>query len=135
MALGSGPFGLTTFGTTAIAVADQDITSLTSSRSILANGQYELDADGGFVGMDDTRQRVLLLVSYAAGKLPKHISAQTLSEIEGRTRKALAILTKQPNPDIRIKAVAATAVGGTVEILVDYVNLRTGTRQTASKTL
>ena len=136
MAFGTGPFGLSRFGTSSATVADQDITTLSSSRTVLANGQYELDADGGFTEMDDTTQRVLLLVAYGIGKLPRYIDAQTLSAIEGKARKALAILTKPGTPEIALKSVSATEhTGGRVQIAIDYVNLRTGTRKTASKTL
>lgn len=136
MAFGTGPFGLSRFGTSSATVADQDITTLTSSRSQLANGQYEINEDGGFVGMNDTLSRVWNLSLFGMGPRPKYIDGRSLAELESRMRAALRPLTKQPTPDITNLQITARDVGGgQVEITVDFTDARTNSRTTASKTL
>jgi hypothetical protein len=130
--LGSGPFGLGPFGSRAATLADQETSSLSSSRSIVPRTmRYELNDEGGFEPMDDIAQTAFLLLIREFGPRPQFVTARSEEEVRQRVRKALASLTPRRDPAIRIDRITVnTSLPGTLSYVVDYTNLRTNTKQT-----
>jgi len=135
MAFGSGPFGVVAFGIAPSTISSVTPTELTSSRKVdFATGRYVLDDGGGFEGMDDTAQRVTIVVTAAAGKTPDVIDALLQRRTEAALRDALTPLVADGS--IIIEAVQVErARAGASTVLVSYFNRRAGTRGTAKARL
>ncbi len=134
MPYGSGPFGVSPFGGEPVVFEDQTAAELHSSDSIdFRTRRYKLDADTGErLGMDDTAQRVMLLVAFAVNELPPLIDDSTDLVLQRKIRDALKSETEAKPPTIRVTRISAGRTrAGHHELVVDYVNLRSKTKQTA----
>jgi hypothetical protein len=136
MGLGSGPFGGTPLGGPSGNAGSDTLAALHSSRKIDAHGRYVLDDDGGFEGMDDTAQRVLLAVSFASVDLPKIVTPQASALGEAKIRAALKPLTSGSEPAIKLEvARIERSAPGTVRVVVIFKNLLTGTSSSVEKSI
>lgn len=104
---------------------------LSSSRKIdFPTGDYVLDDLGGFKAMDDTDQRVVLLVAFAV-KPEKFITPQTINSRKDAIRKALDVLTSSRNPVIKNVDVTVKEISpGRLSTEVSFHNVKTGTKST-----
>ena len=105
--------------------------SLSSSRKIdFAKRDYVIDDDGGFEAMDDTVQRVVLLVAFAVSN-EKFVTEKVKNAEKDRITKALSILTDGSEPVIRLINVSVTdSATGRIQRKVEFHNLKTGTKKT-----
>lgn len=111
MSWGTGPFGSTGLGVPIAELPSEPHTTLSSSRSIdFPTMRYVQNTDGGFKGMSDTLQRVLLAIAFGVRE-PKIITPQALRQVENDVRISLEPLTKQPNPAIKLISVSAADDG------------------------
>lgn len=133
---GQKPWGYGGYGAPLSPPTPAAVSSLSSSRKINAKtGRYVANDEGGFEPMDDTAQRVVLLVAFAA-KVGPFITPPDLSAQEATIRAALAPLVAKPEPAIRLLAVSAAQTGPTsTAVTVRYINNLTGTEQTVSPRL
>lgn len=129
MAFGTGPFGYFEAGGAYALPESEERGELSSSRKINTLGQYEVDADGGVVAMDDIAQTVLLTVAYAVTH-PKFITPQTIGADRTAVTTALARLSGGRSPAIRLVEVMVEGSGGKITRRITYVNLRTNTQKT-----
>jgi hypothetical protein len=131
MGYGTGPFGGAPLGVPLPPQPEEVVSDLSSSRKIDGvTGRYVPNEQGGFEAMDDTAQRVLLLVSFADTD-SKIISPQGMSEQEAKIRKALEPLTAGRNPDIdQLVVTVKRTASQTTEKSISYRNRLTMTRQT-----
>jgi hypothetical protein len=128
---GTGPYGLASLGLPADEPETLAPAKIGNARKIDGKTRrYVVAADGGFEAMDETAQRVLLLVSLAVGKEPPFLTPQGNAEMEQRIRTALAPLLDTRDPDIDLEEVdCSTGPDNVARRYVRYRNLRTGTRQ------
>jgi hypothetical protein len=126
---GSGPYG----GPLPVP-ASENPRPLVSSRSLIAGARgdvYELDGEGGDVGMDDVAQRVRLLLAFEAGPRAPNTTPRELAARAGRLRAALAPLSSGPAPAIVIEDVKVERTSaGHVRESVTFRRTDTNTRQT-----
>lgn len=126
----TGPFGGFPWGGEVVN-AEEVRSPLSSSRSMsFQDGRYNINAEGGFDGMDDVAQTVALTVAYAY-KPPPTITPQNEAKSRRAIENALAHLSRGNDPliaDVRVSFRASPA--GTQRPIVTYRNLRTNTRQT-----
>ncbi len=129
MSYGTGPFG----SPSGASLPAQVPTALASSRRIdFTTGLYVLDENGGFESMDDTAQRVCLLVAFAE-KPSDVITPQTMNAQADAIRAALAPLTNVRAPAIKlISVVVERSASGTVAKTITYRNLLTDTEETVT---
>lgn len=132
MSYGTGPLGFTPLGLPAGGPLTLTRAPLTSSRKIDGvTKRYVTTAAGGFEGMDDVAQRVLLLLSFADTEIGV-ITPQTMRAQEQKFRDALAPLTNQRAPTIKILEVSVRNPNmGRLVKTIRYKNLLTNTEQTA----
>ena len=135
MPFGSGPYGVIGMGVPAPDVASPNVSELSSSRELNAEGRYELNDEGGFKAMDDVTQRVLILVSRATNPRPPIISGPELERMKERIRSGLSPLLSVADPDIKLRSIDVRSDRGRVFIDVNYRDLRTNTVQTAKASL
>lgn len=131
-AMGVGPFGVVTAGyAVPEAVNAKPPTTLTSSRRIdFVTQRYVGNAQGGFEGMDDTGQRVVLLVSGAV-RVPPKITPRAISSIR---EAVIAALSDMINVERSITLDTIDVVSeraGQLAARVTFTNLKTRTKQTA----
>lgn len=133
---GKKPWGFGGYGTPLTLPQPAAPSELSSSRLIEdRTGRYVTNDEGGFEPMDDTAQRVWLLVAFAARTGP-FITARDMAAQEAVIRAALKPLTTGTEPAIRLLAVTVTQVGPTsTAASVRYVNRLTGTEQTVEPSL
>lgn len=93
------------------ALIAQAKSAISSSRSIDAYGRYVLTDEGGFDGMPDVRQRVLLLVSFGAGPNPPFTDDRSRNAVARNVRAALLPLSGGKEPLIEVQAVNVTRSG------------------------
>jgi len=94
--------------------------ALSSSRAIDTYGHYVIADDGGFEPMDDTAQRVILLINFNV-KPPDIITPTTLAAQEQAIRSALKPLTSGKQPAIKnVKIVVSDGGGGKLFESVTY---------------
>lgn len=112
MSFGLGPFGVGTpvgsidFGP---AAAVPQAISVVSSRKInFADGTYELDADGNFLGMPDLHQAAVLLVAFNVTE-PKVIGRDFEISVANQIRAALRPLTSTRPPRLVIDSIEVVA--------------------------
>lgn len=111
MSYGTGPYGATGLGAPIGTLDSEPRTTLSSSRSIdFPTMTYVQNDDGGFVGMSDTLQRVLLAIAFGVTE-PKIITPQSLRQIENAIRTTLEPLTRGPRPVIKLISVEAVDDG------------------------
>ena len=133
---GQKPWGFGGYGTPLTLPQPSSPSELSSSRKIEdRTGRYVTNDEGGFEAMDDTAQRVWLLVAFAT-KTGPFITARDMATQEAAIRAALKPLTTGAEPAIRLLAVTASQVGPTsTSVSVRYVNRLTGTEQTVEPAL
>lgn len=132
--LGVGAYGLSVFGQPADDPTSLEPAKIGSARKIdFVTRRYVVADDGGFEAMDETAQRVVLLVSFAIGKEPAFITPAGEADMERRVREALAVMTDIRDPDIDIDTIEISHdTQGNSFRGVRYKNLRTGTYQYVS---
>ena len=127
--LGIVPFGLSAYGYPADDPASLARAKIGSARKIDARTRrYVIADDGGFEAMDETAQRVLLLLAFGV-KLPEFVTPQDEAKLDQDVRDALAPLLDTRDPDIDLESVQIGHAAGTQYVGVRYKNLRTGTFQ------
>ena len=126
---GTGPFGFGVDSPTAETPAD-----LSSSRSIdFVRRKYTLDDDGGYEPMDDTAQRVSLLVAFSTQREPL-IDPRSMERQRQRIAEALKPMTTGTEPAIKVHAITvANERPGVTSTTVTYTNLLTGTKTTVTR--
>lgn len=125
--LGFGPFGLSVFGFPTDDPAESTPAKIGSARKLTR--RYVVADDGGFEAMDETAQRVVLLLAFGV-KLPDFVTPQGEADLETAVRESLAPLLDSRDPDIELdEASVGHTVPATEGIVVRYKNLRTGTYQ------
>lgn len=133
---GTGPYGLAPLGFPTDDPISLVPAKIGSARSLdVKTRRYIVADDGGFEAMDETAQRVVLVVAFALANLPAFITPQGEAEIEQRIRDGLAAaqMIDTRDPDIDLEAVDVSNDGrGTQFTGVRYKNLRTGTYQYVS---
>jgi hypothetical protein len=127
MSFGVGPFATTGLGIPIADVPSATRSDLHSSRKIDPETMtYVTSSTGGFDGMPDTAQRVLLLIAFGV-KEPPLIDNRYQAVIEARIRKALEPLTSGPEPSIsRVKITIGENGKQTTTKSVEYYDLRSG---------
>ncbi len=130
-AYGVGPYGVGSLGVPGLPPEPETAAALSSSRKIdFATKRYVIASDGGFDAMDDTAQRVMLLILFNTTETDI-ITPQEMQTTASRIRKALEPMTSGREPAIRIEEVVVSDDGkaGTFRS-VRYKSLWTGTQQT-----
>lgn len=128
---GRKPWGYGGYGSPLTTPTPATESSLSSSRRFDGlTGRYVANDEGGFEAMDDTAQRVILLVAFAV-KTGSFLTDRDLAAQVAEVRKALTVMTNGPEPAIRLLGVTAEQSGPTASRLtVRYFNNLTGTEQT-----
>ncbi len=132
MAFGVGPFGIGPLGVPAADLPAEDPAELSSSRKIDGTTKkFVQNTNGGYAGMSDTMQRVLLLVSFAVRNYPKFNTDESREQIVADITTALRPLTNPKNQAIELIEVSVRDDGrdGTYP-LVRYRDLVSGKEQT-----
>ena len=133
LGFGQKPWGYGGYGSPLAPPVPAVESALSSSRKVdFVTGRYVANDEGGFEAMDDTAQRVVLLVAFAV-KRSTFLTAQSLAGQEAAIRNALLVVTRGPAPEIRVLSVSAVATDvQTSAVSIRYVNNLTGTEQTVS---
>lgn len=131
-AMGVGPFGVVTAGyAVPEAVNAKPPTTLTSSRRIdFVTQRYVTNSAGGFEGMDDIGQRVVLLVSGAV-RVPPKITPRAISSIREAVRAALDNIVNVERAITLDQVDVVSERAGQLAARVTFTNLKTSTKQTA----
>lgn len=130
MSFGLGAYGLGPFGLPLIPPTQTTRAALSSSRAIDTYGHYVVADDGGFEPMDDTAQRVILLINFNV-KPPKIITPAALSAQEAAIRNALKPLTAGKSPAIKnLQIEVVDKGGGRLFESVTYYDLQAQRQQT-----
>ena len=131
-AMGVGPFGVVTAGyAVPEAVNAKPPTTLTSSRRIdFVTQRYVTNSAGGFDGMDDIGQRVVLLVSGAV-RVPPKITPRAISSIQEAVRAALDNIVNVERAITLDQVDVVSERAGQLAARVTFTNLKTRTKQTA----
>lgn len=132
MGFGVGPFGLGPLGLPAAELPAEDPAELSSSRKIDGTTKkFVQNTNGGYRGMSDTMQRVLLLVSFAVRSYPKFNTAESREQIVADVTTALRPLTNPKAQVIELLEVSVRDDGkdGTYP-LVRYRDLVSGKEET-----
>lgn len=140
MAFGTDPFGGTVFGLFAPTVG-ATYPRTTGPRFIdPATGDYVLDSSGQPQRMPSTRQRVLIALKQLLNsgpdglglKVPSRITSQFQAEMNVAVERALAHLTRTPDPTISDLVVSVVSTdGGRALTGVIYTDNVTGLRDGA----
>ena len=125
---GLASFGLGPLGIPAAALPAEDPCKVSSSRQIDGKtGRFVQTTNGGYAGMGDTQQRVLMLVSFATQKLPPHITDDGMNAQRDAIIAALAPLTDSKNQVIELLDVAVVDDGRTTtKTSVRFRDITTG---------
>ena len=125
---GLGPFGLGSLGIPAADLPAEDPADLSSSRQIDGKtGRFVQTTHGGYAGMGDTQQRVLMLVSYATRRLPPHITDDGMAATQQAIVAALRPLTDPKRQTIELLDVAVTDNGRNLtQTLVRFRDVTSG---------
>ena len=129
---GLAPWGLGPLGLPEAALPAEDPAELSSSRKIDGTTKkFVQNTNGGYAGMSDTMQRVLLLVSFAVRNYPKFNTDESREQIMADITTALHPLTNPKNQAIELIEVSVRDDGrdGTYP-LVRYRDLVSGKEQT-----
>ncbi len=127
---GKGPFGQAPVGLPYVVPAETTHTALSSSRAIDTYGHYVIADDGGFEPMDDTAQRIILLINFNVTP-PDIITPSTLTAQEQAIREAIKPLTSGKEPAIKdVKIVVSDGGGGSLFESVTYFDLVAQRQQT-----
>jgi hypothetical protein len=128
--LGFSPFGLSVFGYPSDDPAESVPAKIGSARKVnTKTRRYVVADDGGFEAMDETAQRVVLLLAFGV-KLPDFVTPQGEADMEQAIRAALAPMLDTRDPDIELdEASVGHTAPATEGIVVRFKNLRTGTYQ------
>ena len=131
-AMGVGPFGVVTAGYAVPEAANaKPPTTLTSSRRIdFVTQRYVTNSAGGFEGMDDIGQRVVLLVSGAV-RVPPKITPRAISSIQEAVRAALDNIVNVERAITLDQVDVVSERAGQLAARVTFTNLKTRTKQTA----
>lgn len=131
-AMGVGPFGVVTAGYAVPEAANaKPPTTLTSSRRIdFVTQRYVTNSAGGFEGMDDIGQRVVLLVSGAV-RVPPKITPRAISSIQEAVRAALDNIVNVERAITLDQVDVVSERAGQLAARVTFTNLKTSTKQTA----
>lgn len=131
-AMGVGPFGVVTAGyAVPEATNAKPPTTLTSSRRIdFVTQRYVHNSAGGFEGMDDIGQRVVLLVSGAV-RVPPKITPRAISSIQEAVRAALDNIVNVERAITLDQVDVVSERAGQLAARVTFTNLKTSTKQTA----
>jgi hypothetical protein len=131
MGFGTGPYGAGFFGLPSPDPVVQTPRTLSTSRKIDGSTKrYVNDANGNPLSMDDTDQRVLLLVAFATIDTP-FVTQRDLNTQAANIRAALQPLLAQRPPAIALDDVQVVEDGETnVNRFVSYTNLRTSQSRT-----
>lgn len=117
---GSGAYGTSSFGLASIAGDDEPPIKLVTSRNILTNGKDEQDANGNFVPMSDTQQRLLLSLQLC--RFPANIGFDYESSVDAEIRDKASVL----GADVTITTIDIVPFvnGGriTVNFIDNYLN-------------
>ena len=132
MAFGVGPFGIGPLGVPAADLPAEDPAELSSSRkSDGTTKKFVQTTNGGYAGMPDTMQRVLLLVSFAVKKLPAFVDDESRAQIVADITTALQPLTNPKNQVIDLLDVSVDEDGkSTTFPRVRYRDLVSGVEHT-----
>jgi hypothetical protein len=126
---GSGPYAYNgTSGAIAADSAEPTVRNVSSRRIDGKTRAILVDTNGNPQSMDDTAQRVLVLVSQAA-RLDAVVGADFEMSTQARIRTALAPLLAQPRPYIRLTDVLVSRDRETAYVEVHYFNLATNKSQ------
>jgi hypothetical protein len=127
---GTGPYGLGPFGQAYLTPTQTTRASLSSSRAIDTYGHYVVADDGGFEPMDDTAQRVILLINFNV-KPPQIITPKTMAAQEQAIRAALRPLTAGKEPAVKdVKIVVSDGGGAKLFESVTYFDIAAKRQQT-----
>jgi len=128
---GKKPWGYGSFGSPLTLPTPASTSSLSSSRKFDGKtGRYVVNDEGGFEAVDNTAQRVILLVAFSAKSGP-FLTDRDLAAQVAEVRSALSVMTIGPEPAITLLGVSCEASGPTSSRLtVRYRNNLTGTEQT-----
>ena len=129
--LGIGAYGLSAYGQATDDPASLSPAKIGSARKIdFKTRRYVVASDGGFEAMDETSQRVMLLVAFAIGREGPFITPAGEADMERRIREALAPMLDPRDPDIDLESVDISHdTNGNSFRGVRFKNLRTGTLQ------
>lgn len=131
-AMGVGPFGVVTAGYAVPEAANaKPPTTLTSSRRIdFVTQRYVTNSAGGFDGMDDIGQRVVLLVSGAV-RVPPKITPRAISSIREAVIAALSDMINVERSITLDQIDVVSERAGQLAARIAFTNLKTRTKQTA----
>lgn len=123
---GEMPFGSGPFGSVYTTPSATEQTQIVASRYIDGNGRFKQleDGLGGFVGMNNTIQRAMILMALNVKRVDK-IGADYASTTEADIRRALEVLTDQEKV-LEIEEIEAvdngTSQTGTRVVLRDLID-------------
>jgi len=126
MSYGTGPFG--SFGAgLPLSASTDDRGTIVSSRSIDMYGRLVQNGDdaGSFAGMNDTRQRVMILCALA-GAEPLKQTSDFEATTRARLRTALLPLTASKPPVIKVLEIRVEQFPNGTKKLVRYRDLTDG---------
>lgn len=128
-AYGSGPYAYNpTTGAIAADLVEPTVRNVSSRRINGKTRVVVVDSYGNPQAMDDTAQRVLVLVSEAAA-LDAIVGDDFESSTENVIREALQPLLAQPRPVISLTNVSVSRDNATSYVEVIYLNLATNKSQ------
>jgi len=108
-------------------------TVVSSARGLnFATRRYTFDANGNPLAMDDTAQRVMLCISYAAPKPPLFLTDRDLEQRRQQIRTALGELEAEGAITVTRITVERTAAGSGHE-RIDFLNRHTGANETITR--
>lgn len=133
MGYGTGYFGLAPLGVAIQQASTADPARVSTSRKIdPLTKRFVQVTNGGFAGMTDTCQRVLLLTLQAMAGRATIITPDEQVDTEQRVRAALAPLLAGREPAIELLAVTVEDDGRDAEqVAVTFRDLATGKVETA----
>jgi len=132
MPFGTGPYGVGAFGLPLAGTATPTQVQVVTSQAIDAKAMdYVVYDDGNYVGMDDTMQRILLLISFNV-KRPALIGVGYEANMREQVLAALAPLLKSTPPTISIEELNIDTSGDASYIHLRYKNNITGKSSTAT---
>lgn len=108
-------------------------TTINSSRHInFATRRYTVDSNGNFESMDDTAQRVLLALCFAAPSAPRFLTDRDMEKRRQQIYAALVDLEKEGAIKIKRVVIRRESPGRGVEV-VEYYNRNTGANESVTR--
>jgi hypothetical protein len=132
MAWGTGSFGSTPLGIPATLLPAEDPARVSTSRKVdPLTKRFVQTTNGGYAGMTDACQRVLLLTLQALANHTGLITPDEQGDTEQRVRAALSVMADGKEPVIELRQVLVTDDGRDAEqVTIEFLDLGTGKVET-----